>query len=99
MYWSSAKRVLSRMPDGAEEHGIELLELFERAVGQDLAGSLVAFTAKIEALVVQLHAVLGAGRIENLHTLGENLGAGAVSWNQRDVVRFHGRPFDIANSR
>ena len=78
------------MADGAEEHGIELLELLERAVGQDLAGPLVALAAEIEAGVVQLDAVLGAGRVENLHALGENLGTGAISRNQRDVVRFHG---------
>jgi len=44
------------MADGAQENGIEFLELFDRTVGQDLASALVALTAEIEALVVQLDA-------------------------------------------
>jgi hypothetical protein len=32
------------MADGAQEDGVELLELFDRNVGQDLAGALVALS-------------------------------------------------------
>ena len=57
MYWSRAEAGLEQdadledtgldlgMADGAEEHGIELPELFDRAVGQDLAGLQVALAA------------------------------------------------------
>jgi hypothetical protein len=31
---------------GAQEHGIELLEFLNRAVGQDLAGALVALAGE-----------------------------------------------------
>jgi hypothetical protein len=79
------------MADGAQKNGVELLELFQRAVGQDLAGALVALAAEIEALVVQLDAVLGASRIQHLDALGQYLGPGAVAWTQRDVVRFQPR--------
>jgi hypothetical protein len=33
------------MADGAQKNGVEFLELFDRTVGQDLAGALVALTS------------------------------------------------------
>jgi len=49
---------------------VEFLELFQRTVGKDFAGALVALTAEIEALVVQLDTVLDARGVHHLDALG-----------------------------
>jgi hypothetical protein len=41
------------MADGAQKNGVELLELFQRAVGQDLAGALVALAGYSRAVTVE----------------------------------------------
>jgi hypothetical protein len=42
------------MADGAQENGVEFLELFDRTVGQDLAGALVALTSKNDVELIAM---------------------------------------------
>ena len=44
------------MADCAQKNGVELLELFQRAVGQDLAGALVALAGERGEAIVKMFA-------------------------------------------
>ena len=65
------------MADGAQEHGIELLELIDRAVGQDFAGSLVALAGNQQIACRNVSGTIIA--CDRLASVLPRMGYGAAS--------------------
>ncbi len=98
MYWSKGKADLEqdtrfkdagfyiRMPDGAQEHGIELLEFSDRAVRKRLTGLQVPGGAEVERGEFELEPALACCGIDDLYRFFNDLGSGPVTGDQCDLV-------------
>ena len=76
--------------DRAEQDGVEAAQLVEHAVGQHLAGAEVAGSAEVELGGVEVDA----GGAHDLEGLGHDLGADAVSADDRDLVAHASFPWN-----
>lgn len=77
------------MADGAQIYRVELAKLVDLGRVDDLAGLLIAFAAEIVMLEIERQTELLRDRVENLESLADHFGTGAVAADHCNFVR-HG---------
>ena len=71
--------------DGAQQHAVGRFAFFQFRFGQRVAEFVDGFAAHVGAGVGEGMAVFGGDLIQHAHSLGDDLGAGAVAVDQGDV--------------
>src|SRR3984893_4702775 len=75
--------------NGAEENGVERLQLPQAVVGHHLSGLHVRFAAPVKRVPLQAKIKTPAGRFEHTDTFRNHFLSDAVSGDDRDVKCFH----------
>src|SRR5690606_596870 len=78
--------------DGAEVNGVKLPQLLDGGVGQSLAGAKVTVAAEIKVHRLVAKSVLGRCCLDDLEAFPDDLGAGAIAGNDRDLVHNRVKP-------